>query len=213
MEVITVTIKEEVRDLIFRGITYQVSNLGVIYKDGEKMRQNVNADDYLVVSVKGNRTIGVHRMVALAFVENDNPSIKKEVNHIDFDRQNNRSTNLEWLSHADNIRYSYENNRYPDCSGKNNSNYGNRKLSKFYKENPDIALEKQSRKGTQNGRCQKIEMYKEGSLINTFNYIGECAEHLIGKYGFGASVDSIRNQINVSIKKARPYKGFTFKKI
>lgn len=204
---------EEIRDLVFRGITYQVSNLGFVYKDGERINQNINADGYLVISVKGNRTIGVHRMVALAFVENNNVNIKKEVNHIDFDRQNNKSTNLEWLTHADNVRYSHENNRYPKRYGENNSNFGNNKLSKFYNENPDIALEKQSRKGTQNGRCQKIELYKDEILINTFNYIGECAEYLIDRYGFEASINSIRTNITMSIKKSRLYKGFAFKRI
>lgn len=46
----------------------------------------------------------VHRLVAAAFIPN--PACLPEVNHRDFDRKNNRSDNLEWMTHAGNCRYS-----------------------------------------------------------------------------------------------------------
>jgi len=61
--------------------------------------------------------------------------------------------NLEWISRVDNIRYSLVNRH--DMNGKNNPNYGNRKLSQKYKLDKALAIEKQGRKGIQNGRCQK----------------------------------------------------------
>jgi hypothetical protein len=48
----------------------------------------------------------LHRLVACLFVENDNPLEKTEVNHINGIRTDNRAENLEWVSHADNIRHS-----------------------------------------------------------------------------------------------------------
>lgn len=48
----------------------------------------------------------IHRMVAEAFVPNQ--SGKREVNHKDGDRSNNRHTNLEWVTPSENIQHSYD---------------------------------------------------------------------------------------------------------
>ena len=49
------------------------------------------------------RTMSIHRLVAEAFIEN--PLGLSEVNHKDEDKTNNRSDNLEWISHKDNTNY------------------------------------------------------------------------------------------------------------
>lgn len=46
----------------------------------------------------------LHRLVAFAFVENDNPETKDVVDHIDRDKMNNEHTNLRWVTHKDNMR-------------------------------------------------------------------------------------------------------------
>lgn len=48
----------------------------------------------------------IHRLVAEAFVPNDDPEHKTEADHIDEDKTNNRADNLQWLSHTDNVRKS-----------------------------------------------------------------------------------------------------------
>lgn len=48
-------------------------------------------------------TIAAHRLVALAFIENDNALIKTDVHHIDNDPSNNHINNLEWVSKSENI--------------------------------------------------------------------------------------------------------------
>lgn len=50
-----------------------------------------------------------HRLLAKAFIPN--PSGKKEVNHIDFDRFNNSLDNLEWVSPKENSSHYMDNNR------------------------------------------------------------------------------------------------------
>jgi hypothetical protein len=49
---------------------------------------------------------GVHRLVAIAFVPGDN---SLDVNHKDLNKANNHWTNLEWCSHADNIKHGMAN--------------------------------------------------------------------------------------------------------
>ena len=44
-----------------------------------------------------SKTIGVHILVAKHFLENENNL--PEVNHKDFNRQNNHVDNLEWCTH------------------------------------------------------------------------------------------------------------------
>jgi hypothetical protein len=50
--------------------------------------------------------LSVHRLVAINFV--DNLENKREVNHKDGDKLNNKAENLEWSTRLDNIRHSIE---------------------------------------------------------------------------------------------------------
>ena len=68
-----------------------------------------DSSGYLTVSLQSNgkqSTKRLHRLVAEAFVPNDDPAHKTTVDHIDNDKTNNRADNLQWLSNADNIRKS-----------------------------------------------------------------------------------------------------------
>ena len=47
----------------------------------------------------------VHRLVALAFVEN--PHGLEQVNHVDSNKLNNNASNLEWVSVSGNVRHGY----------------------------------------------------------------------------------------------------------
>ena len=123
----------------------------------------------------------VHILVAEALVS-PRPGPEYEVNHIDFDRKNNDFSNLEWMTHSENVRHSVLHGRHVtsrDMSGENNFNYGNRKLSKFYAENPDVAIEKQSRPGAQNGKARAVRVYMDNDSVLDFDCIKQCAEYII----------------------------------
>ena len=99
---------------------YQVSNMGRV----KSLKRTVRCDrGYRIVPeriLKGRKNrVGylqvqlckdgkvkkcyVHRLVATVFCEN--PEGYTEVNHIDENKQNNNSQNLEWCSHSYNNRY------------------------------------------------------------------------------------------------------------
>lgn len=71
-----------------------------------------NGKGYLRFNWKSNgknRTVYVHRLVAEAFL--DNPKGYNEVNHIDENKRNNNSHNLEWCSHIENCNHGTRNER------------------------------------------------------------------------------------------------------
>lgn len=82
---------------------YAISNLGRLashFKGKWRIRKVTNAkNDYLRVTLlsKGRkRKVSIHRLVAEAFVENHNGV--NYVHHIDGNKQNNKASNLVWMS-------------------------------------------------------------------------------------------------------------------
>lgn len=154
------------------------------FKKGCLLSPVENTDGYLGVKLckngkeKGRR---IHQLVADAFINNPNNNDLFEVNHIDCDRKNNRFDNLEWLTHAENIRYSIRKGNHfctRDLTGKNNPNFGNHKLKEVYKDKK-LAIEKLSRPGAQNGRARSVAIIFDDDSIVRFSYIGECAQYLM----------------------------------
>lgn len=89
---------------------YSVSNLGKVRNDktGRILKQKTEKDGYFEVNLyreTQRKTFRVHRLVALAFI----PQLDKnrnEIDHIDFDRKNNRVDNLRWLTTQENLEHS-----------------------------------------------------------------------------------------------------------
>lgn len=103
---------------------YEISNLGRVKSlsrqkqlnkyvktiDERIMKQSLNKRGYMYVRLTKNgvqRAYRVHRLVAAAFVEN--PDNLPHVNHIDFNRTNNRADNLEWITPKCNSEHSKQN--------------------------------------------------------------------------------------------------------
>ena len=53
------------------------------------------------------KACAVHRLVAEAFIYNDDVENKTTVNHKDGDRSNNKVDNLEWSSYSENLQHAY----------------------------------------------------------------------------------------------------------
>lgn len=101
---------------------YQISNQGRVkslqewngnrhsasYRNRERiLKPTDNGHGYLIVGLKKEtkrKNHYIHRLVAEAFVEN--PKKNKYVNHLDYDKANNKADNLEWCSQKENVLYS-----------------------------------------------------------------------------------------------------------
>jgi hypothetical protein len=95
---------------------YEISNLGKIRGlDGLIKKQNLDPrtsqGGYFRFRAKGSRKqYSVHRLVALHYVKGYFDGAV--VNHIDFNRGNNRCNNLEWCTLSQNSQYSADAGRF-----------------------------------------------------------------------------------------------------
>lgn len=132
----------------FLSDNYEVSNLGrirslgfdYIDKSGRRCVANPriiktclnkkNGYIYAVLRVdKKPKGSAIHRLVAIAF--HDNPENKKEVNHKDGNKLNNRSDNLEWCTKSENHKHRFEVlNQAPNCKGIFNR-HGSKKVNQL----------------------------------------------------------------------------------
>lgn len=69
-----------------------------------------NQYNYLRADIRRNgkrETVLIHRLVAIAFVENDRPEEQDTIDHIDGNKNNNASSNLRWLTRSANSKAYY----------------------------------------------------------------------------------------------------------
>lgn len=95
---------------------YEISEYGDIYSyKNNKIRKlkpylDSKGNYYMIklFNSKGKRVhIGIHQLVALAFLEKQNRK-NLEVNHKDSNMKNNYYKNLEWVTHKENLYQSYK---------------------------------------------------------------------------------------------------------
>lgn len=115
------------------GGTYSVSNYGEVRNNrtGKLMKPRKNEKGYLRIGLTTNgkqKCMRVHRLVAQAFIPN--PENKHEVNHIDFNKENNCVNNLEWVTCKENSDHSFGNRkRSNEKKYKKVSNTGEKHIS------------------------------------------------------------------------------------
>jgi hypothetical protein len=85
---------------------YKISNMGRIKNvRGFLINAHDNACGYLVTGIGNKKQQFIHRLVAIAFLDNlDNKPI---VNHKDGDKKNNKLSNLEWVTSQENCQHAH----------------------------------------------------------------------------------------------------------
>jgi hypothetical protein len=110
---------------------YWISNKGRFKNDMGKLMELKKHTSYITISFKNNgktKTYQLHRIVALMFIEN--PENKPFVNHIDGNKINNCSDNLEWVTKSENTLHAHKNGLIKKTS---------RKIHQFDKQGNFIA--------------------------------------------------------------------------
>ena len=95
---------------ITEASNYEVSTNGQVRNRTTKkiLKGRLSKNGYLQVSIKIDATQKfcnryIHRLVALHFIQN--PNNKREVNHIDGNKENNALSNLEWVTSSENQKH------------------------------------------------------------------------------------------------------------
>ena len=96
--------------VLHRNENYCVNELGEVLslRKNKLLSPKKNWDGYLRVQLWSNNSceyVSIHRLVAEEFVPN--PNSYNVVNHLDWDKSNNRADNLEWCTQQENIRHAW----------------------------------------------------------------------------------------------------------
>jgi len=132
------------RNVVVNGTEcpYEISNTGLVRNAFSKklMKCNYSTDKYLRASLSldsKTKTIGVHRLVAQAFIPN--PENKPQVNHIIPIKSFNWVGNLEWATASENITHAIDHELLPiyleeDSNSSIYKNYQIHEVCKLLKE-------------------------------------------------------------------------------
>lgn len=97
------------KPMIYKNIewNYEISNLGNIRIKKTKKLRKLNIHDYITITLFLNnkpQKFFVHVLIAIFFVPNNDIN-KRYVNHINYNKHDNRATNLEWVTHQENCKH------------------------------------------------------------------------------------------------------------
>ena len=84
---------------IFSEFPYPIRRKG----SDKIISERIGKDDYIKCYLN-NKSYLKHRVVALQFIENDDPEHKTQIDHRDHNRANNNILNLRWVSQQDNLK-------------------------------------------------------------------------------------------------------------
>ena len=162
---------------------YQVSNTGRVRNKITNKYLKLRHDNrgYVKVALslnlpyKKNTQIGVHRLVALTYIPNDDPENKTTVNHKDYDKDNNCVENLEWMSNSNNVKDSYTTKHHVMGRGVNAN-------SSKYTEDQIVLV------------CELLQQKKTPKQISVLT---DVPENIIGHIKAGKIWSDISNNYNI----------------
>lgn len=184
--------EEEWKSLDFLGYkNYEVSNLGRVKSliGNNKILKPRTLGGYSkgylrmgLVADHESKYFLIHRLVALAFIPNDDIENKIEINHKDKNRSNNSVENLEWCSKKYNMEYRSKDIYQYNLNGELVAKWNNIKecIQKGY-------LEKHVRE------CCQFKKKKYKNFIWSYT-------PLIITFGFGEALKQLKNGLKVDRK-------------
>jgi len=124
-------IKSKEKIVYYPNSCFNKTNKGIIRK--ERFLKPSLKKRYLSVTLSKDNIKKyelVHRLVAIHFIDNSNnlPC----VNHIDGNKHNNKSSNLEWCTYSENTKHALKNGLIPRIYGEKNHSYKHGKYAKKF---------------------------------------------------------------------------------
>lgn len=146
---------------------YEVSSLGRFRNNltGKILKGCTDRKGYIKIGFPATKPKLAHRIVAAAFIFTSDP--RKDINHINGNKHDNRVENLEWCTRSQNIKHSYD--------------YLGRKST----------FNNLGRTGILCPTSKKVAMIdKYGNVVSNFNSAKEAARHFNSKYG-GSNIATV----------------------
>ena len=135
----------------------------------------------------------LHRVIAKAFIPN--PENKPCIDHINTNRQDNRLTNLRWVTHTENMNNPLSKIKISEAGlGHRHTEETKRKMSQTRMGHPTSETTRQKIKMS-NPNKRPVICLDTNEVFNTYNDAGR-------KYGLG---------LWLALKENRRYKGMMFK--
>lgn len=113
--------EEEIWKTIEDFSIFEVSNFGNVKNKNSKnnLKPRLSCGYFTIMlritenlnQKEKQKNIRIHKLVAKYFIENDDKKIKKYVDHIDGNKENNNATNLRWVSESENSQNWHDNHR------------------------------------------------------------------------------------------------------
>ncbi len=142
-----------------------VTQRGLIYWkiDGSRVKTYKHGDRLFASypDGKNRKLLAVHRAVALAWVENDNPSVNTIVNHLDGNPMNNWYKNLEWTTYSGNNYHAIATGLRSDCMPCKIRNFYTKEVIEF----PSIAQASEFMRLPKDRVIDSLRPKKFGKLI------------------------------------------------
>lgn len=165
----------------YEGV-YEVSNTGLIrtierpiknrygYRTIKPIIRKPRKDKrgYLIIDLRfymGIECKKVHRLVAKAFLPN--PNNLQEVNHIDHNKENNCVSNLQWVSHSENVAHTVASKKHA---------YGEKQGGSILKECDVLQIIQYGKKGYTHREIAEIYNVSRGTITAIF--LGKNWKHL-----------------------------------
>lgn len=121
--------------LIENSRNYYVTSDGDIFHGNRKLKPSPTRTGYMRVRIcfkdGTHKDQYVHRLVAEYYLPL--PEGKEEVNHIDANKENNTVSNLEWVSHAENMKHAQDSKLITYGFETANSHYKEEQIRKVFR--------------------------------------------------------------------------------
>lgn len=93
----------------FRDTDYYITKDGNVYRNNKRLKPLTQGRKYPYVSLYLNKVefkFSIHRLVGEVYLPN--PDNKKQINHINGNKTDNRLENLEWVNQSENQLHAYK---------------------------------------------------------------------------------------------------------